>query len=62
MVLGLLKWLKEFNQEKEKLFPAGKFILRRKEEFMNFQIKEKLILCISGNKRRIFQRRMLVER
>ena len=40
----------------------GKFILRRKEEFMNFRIKERLILWISGSKKGIFQRSKLVER
>ena len=30
----------------------GKFILRRKEEFMNFRIKEKLVLWISGSKKK----------
>ena len=32
----------------------GKFTLRRKEEFINFPIKEKLILRNSGGKRRFF--------
>ena len=32
----------------------GKFILRRKEEFMNFRIKEKLVLWISGSKKKSF--------
>ena len=32
----------------------GKFILRRKGEFLNFSIKEKLMLWISGSKRRSF--------
>ena len=36
------------------LYTKGKFILRRKEEFMNFRIKEKLMLWISGSKKKIF--------
>ena len=32
----------------------GKFILRRKEEFMNFRIKEKLMSWISGSKKNLF--------
>ena len=52
MVLSLLKWLNEIcfdeiNKEtliKLEVPTKGKFILRRKEEFMDFQIKEKLIL------------------
>ena len=30
------------------------FILRRKEKFMNFRIKEKLMLWISGRKKKSF--------
>ena len=36
------------------LYTKGKFILRRKEEFMNFRIKKKLMLWISGNKKKSF--------
>ena len=36
-------------------------MLRKKKEFRNFQIKEKLILRISGGKGRLFQRRKLIE-
>ena len=52
MALGLLKWLKEtpFYErikknllEKHELCTEGKFVLRRKEEFMNFWIKGNLI-------------------
>ena len=32
----------------------GKFTLKRKEKFMNFQIKKKLLLKISGGKTRSF--------
>ena len=44
------------------LCTKGKFIVRRKEEFMNFKIKEKLMLWVSGPKKNLFQRRELVER
>ena len=41
----------------------GKFTLRRNEEFINFPIKEMLILWNSGGKKEdFFQRRKLVER
>ena len=33
---------------------AQKFILRRKEESMNFRIKEKLMQWISGSKKNLF--------
>ena len=74
MVLALLKWLKEtrFYERKKKirhdiywlheLFTKGKFIPRKKEEFINFRIKEKFMLRISGSKRDLFQRKKLVER
>ena len=48
MLLALLKWLKET------LGTNGKFLPRRKEEFMNFWIKEKFMLRISGGKKRSF--------
>ena len=48
MLLALLKWLKET------LGTKGKFLPRRKEEFMNFWIKEKFMLRISGGKKRSF--------
>ena len=62
MVLGLLKWLKgtRFYERKKKntikTYPStkGKFTLRTKEGFMNFWIKEKLMLRVSGGKRRSF--------
>ena len=47
MVLDLLKWLKErsFYEKKERHYyknmnfcTKGKFILRRKKEFMNFSV------------------------
>ena len=38
---------------KHELGAKGKFMLRRKEEFMNFRIKEKLVLWISGRKRNV---------
>ena len=38
--------------QRHELCMKGKFILRRGGEFMNFRIKEKLILRISGGKRR----------
>ena len=40
--------------KKYKLFRKGKIILKRKEQFMNFQIKEKLILWISKRQRIFF--------
>ena len=39
---------------KHELCTKRKFILRRKEEFMNFRIKEKLVLWISGSKKKSF--------
>ena len=66
MVLGLLKWLKEtrFYERKKKirhdiywlheLFTKGKFIPKKEEEFINFWIKEKFMLRISGSKRGSF--------
>ena len=61
MVLGLLKWLKEtlfYERKKYKDMnfaqKEGKSILRRKRKFMSFRIKEKLILRVSGGKRRSF--------
>ena len=62
MALGLLKWLKETFSMKERkksllrheLCTKGKFILKRKEGFMNFCIKKKLILRTSGVKKRSF--------
>ena len=47
---------------KHELCTKRKFILRRKEEFINFRINEKLMLWISGSKKNIFQRSKLVER
>ena len=32
----------------------GKFILRKKEKFMNFRIKEKFMLWVSGSKKIFF--------
>ena len=55
--------MKERNYyKKNQLYTKGKFILRRKEEFMNFRIKEKLMLWISGSKKNLFQRTKLVQR
>ena len=45
---------KERLLQRHELCTKGKVILRRKEEFMNFRIKEKLILQISGGKKRSF--------
>ena len=39
-----------------------KFILRRKEGFMNFRIKEKMMLWISGSEKNLLQPSKLVER
>ena len=47
---------------KLELCTKRKFILRRKEELINFRIKEKLVFWISGSKKSLFQRRKLVER
>ena len=51
MVLGLVKWLKgtSFYERKKvswkhELCTKGKFILRRKKEFMNVRINKMLIL------------------
>ena len=70
MFLGFLKWLKEisFYERKDEIiiktltFTKGKLILRTKTEFLNFRIKEKLILWIPGSKGRAFQRKKLAER
>ena len=53
MALGLLKWLWETSFYE--LCTKKKFILRRKEEFMNFMIKEKLMLWSFGSKKNLFQ-------
>ena len=65
MVLGLLNGYKKHVPMKERkkllkkheLCTKGKFILRRMEEFMNFRIKEKLMLWIFGNKKKYFPMR-----
>ena len=62
MVLGLLKWLKGtgFSVRKKEIntetwfLHEKKFTLTKNEEFINFQIKEKLILWTSGSKSRPF--------
>ena len=62
MVLGLLKWLKDtrfYKRKKGIIIKAWtlherKVHIKKKEEFMDFRIKEKLILRISGSKKRSF--------
>ena len=49
--------------QKHELCTKEKFILRRKKEFMNLTTKEKLMLWISGCKKKsFFQCSKLVER
>ena len=40
--------------QKHELCTKEKFILRRKKEFMNLTTKEKLMLWISGCKKKVF--------
>ena len=55
MVLGLLKWLKDtrFYKRKKGIIIKARTLherkvhIKKKEEFMDFRIKEKLILRIS---------------
>ena len=62
MVLGLSKngYKKQVSMkerkpsQKHELCTKGKFIIRRKEGFMNVRIKKKLVLWISGSKRESF--------